>query len=207
MTLCENSILQLRERIKPYMSERRHRHTLGVEKAAARIGCLIMSDKVAELRVAALLHDIAKERTVDEQLEFIHSCGISLTDEDANTKSALHAFAAPGLIKRDFSEYASDEILKATFTHTLGSPDMSIFAEIIFLADFVEDSREYESCRKTAEYLFSSLSNEVDHEHNLRVLHTASIMAINYTELSLSARGEKINSTSVSARKMLENLI
>ncbi len=206
MIFEDRDILDLKSKIRSYMSEKRYLHTLGVEAAAERIGSVILPARVNELRVCALLHDIAKELGRGEMLNLIRAYPSNLTDEDLDTESALHSFAAPELIKRDFPEYASEDILSAVFTHTLGSEDMDVFSEIIFVSDFVEEHRQYEGCIKTARYLFSHLSRKNTISENIAVLHRATVMCIDYTEESLKKRGLKMNKRSFATREMFKNL-
>lgn len=203
----EQDIRQLRSKVKLCMGDKRYTHTLGVEAATIRIGGILLPNRVSELRVAALLHDVAKELETEELLRLIGAENYKLSDEDLNTLPALHSFAAPALIKRDFAAFATDDVLQSVFTHTLGSADMDLFSEIIFVSDFVEENRSYESCRETAEFLFSSLSLNKTNEENIMLLHTATVMCIDHTEESLLKRGLKMNSTSIAAREKFLKLI
>lgn len=203
----EQDIVDLRGKVKLYMSEHRYIHTIGVENAAIRIGNVIMPDRVNELRVAALLHDIAKELPNAELTLLIDKELQGLTEVDMDTFAALHSFAAPALIKRDFEHYATDSVLEAAFTHTLGSDTMDLFSEVIFVSDFVEENRTYIGCRKTAEYLFGSLSPDKACEENVYVLHTAALMCIDHTARSLSQRGLTMNPRSIDAFDMLSKSI
>ena len=159
-----------------------------------RLGEIYLPEKLAELRCAALLHDIAKELSEVEQLNLMRASSISLTDEDFNTPSAYHSFAAQALILKDFSEFSTPDILSAVFNHTLGAADMSLFDKIIFIADYIEEGRVYESCSKTRKFLFDSLEEGVD---KLVALNRAICLSIESTRESLMARGMKMNSRSI----------
>ena len=70
----------LRSEIRSHMDERRYRHTLGVEKEM-----LYMADGLApELRyeasLAALLHDITKCLSAEEQKAYCQLHGLALFD-------------------------------------------------------------------------------------------------------------------------------
>lgn len=207
MIIFESDILDLREQIKPYMSERRYLHTLGVERAVIRLGDILMPHMVSELRVAALLHDIAKDISKEEQLTLISTYYDHISDEDISTVPALHSFAGPPLIKRDFSKYALESILCAVRLHTLGAFGMSLFDEIVFLSDFIEDTREYPVCKAVAEFVYTGLSPKNTHQENLAVLHRAALMSIDHTIASVESRGQKVNSSALKTKEYLLTLL
>ena len=62
MKYTDLQIEKLRKEVGDRLSEKRFVHTLGVEKMAAYIGQRVMPESVSELRAAALLHDISKDR-------------------------------------------------------------------------------------------------------------------------------------------------
>ncbi len=195
----------LRERVGARLSEKRFKHTLGVEKAAFLLAKSCLPDDLHSLCAAALLHDIAKEYTDDEIISFIEADGIILGDDELSSPAVLHSFAAPFIIKRDFSEFCDEKILSACKNHTLGSPDMSIFDEIIFIADYIEDGRSYESCIKVREALYSSLTD--DRIQNIKELHKAVISSIDYTKSSLEISGKHINSKMLLTRNTIMSKI
>ena len=67
---CE-SLCLLREKLRSVLSEHRYEHTLGVERAAVRIGERCLPEMICELRAAALLHDVAKEMKMEKQQEIL----------------------------------------------------------------------------------------------------------------------------------------
>ena len=120
MNFTEQQISDLRSRVKKRLSEKRFKHTLGVEKAAVYLAEKCISDSIDEIRVAALLHDISKEYSEAEHLEIIDLNNISLTDEDKASVALLHSITGPCVVERDFSEYATDRVLSAIRNHTVG---------------------------------------------------------------------------------------
>ena len=207
MIFNEDKIIHLRNAVKAKLSEKRYLHTLGVEQMAKHIGAIIMPDRVDELSVAALLHDVAKELAYDEQIALTKASGLDYTEEDLLTKPALHSFAAISVIKGDFSEYATADVLSAVANHTFGNAEMSLFDEIIFISDYAEQGRTYPSCVAVREYLINNLSLENNHKYNVNVLHQASLDATNSTVSSLQERGNLINSRTLKAKSFLEGLV
>ncbi len=148
-------ISRLREYVTATLSQHRSQHTFGVEKTAVRMAELFLPEKIASVRCAALLHDITKEFNLKKHLQILQECGIIINDDYKTTPSLLHAITATVVIPSLFPELATDEILSAVRWHTTGKPDMSVMEKIIFLADFIEDGRTYESCIRVREYFLS----------------------------------------------------
>jgi putative nucleotidyltransferase with HDIG domain len=126
MIFDEKQIDALRERVRCSMSERRFTHTAEVEKMAVRICALYLPEKTDILRAAALLHDITKEKSTDEQLEILALHGAEITALDRLSPKTLHARTAELVIVDDYSEFASPELLLAVRRHTTGSADMTL---------------------------------------------------------------------------------
>lgn len=207
MIFDNDSLSNLRLSVKERLSEKRYKHTLGVEKMARMLGEVILPDKVGELCAAALLHDIAKEMTYEEHLQLLSNSGIDCTEDDIATKPALHSLAAVPVINQDYPEYASEDILSAVKNHTLGAPGMSVFDEIIFISDYAEEGRTYYFCIEVNKELLGSVRKENSFENNVNALHNASLKAIKSTIASLSGRKEKINGRTLLTKKYLEDTI
>ena len=173
--------------VKERLSEKRFKHTLAVRDMALRLGKIFLPDKLYELEAATLLHDITKEVGIEENIALMGDLWNTLSDEERQSPQIFHAYSAPVLIKREFKEFAKEDILSAVFKHTVADEDMSIFDMIIFLSDFIEQSRVYEASIKTREYLFGALCD--DATSNITALIKASIMEIDFTIEHIKKKG------------------
>jgi predicted HD superfamily hydrolase involved in NAD metabolism len=178
--LGEIEISALRKKIKNLISEKRYDHTLGVEECAVSLSKKCLPGFEFEIAAAALLHDVTKELSSGEQLSLLLLSDIHLTDDELQSPEIFHSLTAPYVIKRDFSEFATRNVLSAVENHTVGAPDMSVFDEIIFLSDYIETGRKYDSSKKLHNYVFENLSDS-DIESNIAILHEASLISINCT--------------------------
>ena len=203
----EQSINKLRSYVERNLSTKRFLHTLGVERLAAALGEIIIPDKVDEIRVAALLHDITKELPINEQLSLMRDSDKVYSDEDYSTIPALHSFSAPVFIKKHLSEYATVDVLSAVENHTLASNHMTLFDEIVFLSDYAEDGRQYASCVAVRSFISSNILCVTSYENSILSLHKAALMAIDATIDSLILRGQRINKRTINTKKYLEKLI
>ena len=50
-----------------------------------------------------------------------------------------------------------DDILNSILNHTIGKEAMTIYEKIIFISDYIEPNRVYESCIKVRKLAFESL--------------------------------------------------
>ena len=200
MIFSNDSITELRALIKPRLSEKRYAHTLGVERAAVRLAKLCTPDLVSEAAVAALLHDVTKEIPYEGQKKLLS--GSFVASEDYESPAILHAYTAPIVIKKDFSAYATGNVLSAVYNHTVGSPDMSVFDEIIFLADFIEDTRSYEASKDLQSFVWNNMK-DADTEANIKILHRACVEAVDAAIINLIKHKKNINTKNILTRNAL----
>lgn len=200
MRFDEAMISSLKNKVSARISERRFRHTLGVERAASRIAAEILPESINEIRCAALLHDVTKELSVGEHIEIMNALSERPTDSDYMSQPLYHSITAPVVIRRDFPEYATQNILSAVRNHTSGAPDMSLFDEIIFLADFIEDNRTYEACKEIREEFFSSLDTLRDREEKIQMLHKTTVKVLDFTIVYIVNNTMYLNERTVETR-------
>lgn len=202
MIYDEKSLDALKESVEIRMSPERFLHTLGVMETATYLADFCMPRSKFDIAVAALLHDVAKELTFDEQMSLIKSFNLKIDKEELNAPKTLHAQTARIIIERDFSEYATEKILNAVKYHTVGSPDMSLFDEIIFLSDFIEPNRKYASCISLREEVYNGLSR-TSKEENILLIHNAVVRAIDFTIANLIKNKRFISPKTVLTRNAL----
>ena len=204
VVFTEESILKLREAVKIRLSEKRFSHTLGVERCAEKLGNLILPERINELRAAALLHDISKEIPFEVQFEILKRNDFPLTEEDKATLGVIHSFTAPYVVSENFPDFATRDILSAVYNHTLGCEDMSIFDKIIFVSDYVEETRKFESCIAVRKLLFNGIESLNASDRIIR-LDEAVLAALNGALEALGRMGQPINSRIYITKKYLES--
>ncbi len=159
------------------MSEKRRKHTLAVEEMAARIGEIYAPDKICTLRAAALLHDITKEYPTEKHIEICRAHGYEPTDVDMFAPKTFHAKTAAMLIPALYPEFAEDEVVSAVRWHTTGHAEMTLTEKIVYLADYIDDTRKFDDCVKLREMFWSKnpqTMNEKEREAHLREVLIAS---------------------------------
>ena len=206
MIFNNEAICKLRAIAKDMLSDKRYNHTLGVEDMAAHLGSVLMPNMVDELRVAALLHDITKELSYEAQISLIESSDTECTKEDLLTTPALHSFSAAPYIIQNLEEYATQNILSAVANHTLGNADMSIFDEIIFLSDYIEQGRNFPACIAVRNYVFENINPQKSQNENVYALHMACLDSINHTIESLHNRNEHVNVRTIITKEYFDKI-
>lgn len=201
--ITDNMIMELRETIKSSMSEKRSYHTLAVEQMAIRIADIYVPDKKNVLRAAALLHDITKEIKTDGQISLCAEYGIELSDQDILAPKTLHARTAAARIALQFPEFADPEVVSAVRWHTTGKANMSLCEKIIYLSDYIDDSRTFEDCVRVREHFFDfDFANASDKE-KLEHLDDTLIYSYDLTIKELLVKNAPIAKDTFNARNEL----
>lgn len=193
----------LRDRVRATMSDWRFTHTAEVEKMARKIGEIYLPEKLGELCAAALLHDITKEKSTADHLEILASHGVEITELDRISPKTLHAKTAELVIADDYSEFAVPEVLLAVRRHTTGSADMTLLDAIIYLSDYIDESRKFDDCVKLREYFWSAEPQKMSEEQRIEHLYKTLILSFDMTLSALIAEGAPISPDTVSARNAI----
>ena len=132
---------ELYEIVGERLSDKRFKHSEGVVKRAAEYAKIYgVDEKIVKL--VAIAHDIAKELTEEEALDFIDKYNIQLDDIEKLNKSLLHAKIGACICQNEFG-FESD-MVNAIKYHTTGRANMSMLEKIVYLADATEENRNYD---------------------------------------------------------------
>ena len=182
------------------MSEKRYRHTLEVEKMAARLAKIFAPEKENILRAAALLHDVTKEYSASVQIALAEKYGIALTELDKCAPKTLHAMTAAASIPFDYPEFAFEEVISAVRWHTTGHEGMTLCEKLVYLADYIDMSRTFPDCVKLREYFFSKELEEMTLEEKLWHLELTLLMSYDMSIAALIEDNAPVSPDSLSAR-------
>ncbi len=196
----EKVLAELRHDIRLYMSGKRLLHTFAVEREAIALSAIYAPDSEYELRAAALLHDITKELSLEKQLQLCREFGIMYTENETLTPKIFHSRTAETVIKRDFSELAVPSVLSPIRWHTTGRDQMNLPEIILFLADFIEDTRTFESCVELRRFFYEGLSGRGGVDKWQMHLTDTMILAFDMTIKELLSAGTPIHPDTIAAR-------
>ena len=203
ISITEEMLNELRENIAKAMSAKRARHSFEVEKMAARLAELYLPEKELELRAAALLHDITKEYDEKVQLSILTKPGIEFSIKDRLAPKTFHARTAALLIPELYPEFASYEVMSAVRWHTTGRENMALIEKLLYLADYIDMSRDFEDCVKLRDYFCSANPEKMGEEERLAHLNRTIVMSLDMTISSLIKKGAVISTDTMNARNSL----
>lgn len=124
---------------------RRIPHIRGTEQAAVALAQRWGGD-MEKARRAAILHDCTKYLSGEEQMRLCRRYGEELDELEQRAVKLLHAKTGAWLARDRFG--ADDDIFDAIYWHTTGKPNMTLLEKIIYLADYMEPTRDFPGVEK-----------------------------------------------------------
>lgn len=181
------------QRITDYLnknlSAERYRHTICCAGLAAELAMIYGEDKNKAYK-AGLLHDVAKELSVDKMREYIKNNGMHVDVYMENNPALLHAYASAAMAEVIF-DVDDKEILSAITYHTTGKENMTLLEKIIFIADASDESRTYD---KKIEQWRELAKNDID---------AAILKVLDFNIVKVVNRGFVLHENTVKARNYL----
>jgi predicted HD superfamily hydrolase involved in NAD metabolism len=191
-----NTLLERAEDLaRSRLSERRYEHTLRVADTAENLA--LAHDLDADrARLAALLHDAAREMGPEEFLNLADKWHLQVGDPEQQSPKLLHGPVAAELAKRELG-VDDEDVLGAVRAHTTGRPGMGPLALVLYVADKIEPARDYpsvgrlrtlarEDLRRAAE---ESLRRAIAHnEERGKATHPASLKMLDWLEADRTAQ-------------------
>ncbi len=201
MRPTEQQLLALREAVEfdSSMSEKRRTHILAVEKMAVKLGALYAPENVDILRAAALLHDLTKEYTTERHVDILRRAGYEPRDVELAAPKTLHAMSAAVLIPSIYPEFADGEIVSAVRWHTTGRAGMTLTEKLIFLADYIDESRKFEDCVKLRHIFFDAEPDKMTATERLAHLDGVLLLSYKMTVSALVSESSCIHPDTVGA--------
>ena len=137
-----------------YLKYKRIPHVLGTEQEAVRLAERYGAD-VRKAQVAALPHDCTKKLDMEQQLALCRRYGIRLDELEQKALKLLHAKTGAAIARDVFG--VDDEIYRAIWWHTTGHANMTLLEKIIYLADYIEPSRDFPGVDKLRSVCYKDL--------------------------------------------------
>ncbi|MEW5691835.1 MAG: bis(5'-nucleosyl)-tetraphosphatase (symmetrical) YqeK [Candidatus Hydrogenedentota bacterium] len=180
----------LKQRLKRELSEELYRHSLGVSKTARNLARKhhINEDKAY---ISGLLHDCARDFNKEELRELIKKHKIRLDKYEQNISSVWHSIVGSVLAKKVYGIKDRD-ILKAIREHTTGSNRPGDLSILIYISDFIEPGRKFDSLEE-----LRKLSS--------KDLYKTAYLTINKKMKHIKKKGKTIHPATLNFRKYIEN--
>jgi nicotinate-nucleotide adenylyltransferase len=194
---------ELRVSIQKSMSPKRYSHTCAVETMVARLCELFCPENTTELRAAALLHDLTKEESLEKQLQLCREFDIIVQSGDVLAPKTFHAKTAAALIGRDYPDFASEAVVSAVRWHTTGHAEMTLGEQLLYLADYIDDSRMFPDCVRLRNYFWRADPAAMDECARMAHLYDTLILSFDMTMRHLLDENATISLDTILARNAL----
>ncbi len=178
---------QLRCVALSYLKPKRMAHVLGTEQEAVRLAHRYGAD-AHDARVAALLHDCTKKLDIDEQLQLCERYGVELDEMQRWALKLQHALTGAEIARHVFG--VNDAVYEAIRWHTTGKADMTTLEKVIYLADYIEPSRDFPGVEQLRETVYEDLDRGL-------------LMGLEMTVEEMKERGNPVHEHTLQARDFL----
>lgn len=148
MEKAEELLNKIDNDLKKVLSEKRYNHSTGAMKKAEELAKIYKID-VNKAKLVGLAHDIGKELSKEEMLEYARKNNIEVDSVEEVNVGLLHAKIGADICKKKYG--FSQDMQNAIKYHTVGNENMDLLAKIIYVADKIEDGRTYNSEEKMKE--------------------------------------------------------
>jgi predicted HD superfamily hydrolase involved in NAD metabolism len=187
LKVSENAI---RQRVQASLSAARFEHTVGVVETAEQLAQRYGVD-VKRARLAAWIHDVAREWPAEQLMQFAEK--VEIPSGFASIPAILHGPIGAHLAGEWFG-IDDEDVKNAIRYHTTGRVGMSDLEKVIILADAIEPGRRYPGVERIRELA-------------LRDLNTALAESFDNTLLYLIKTHQPIFPLTVMARNELWELV
>lgn len=172
----------MKENLKPS----RYTHSLGVEKMASELAQIYGQD-VEKAAFAGRYHDIAKCFTPEVMNDYVRKFGLS--DDYLDNNALAHSKVAAELLRTQFG-VKDEEVLWAVKSHTTGRAGMSMLEEVVYVADAIEDNRNYPGLKE----LQDKARKDID---------AACLEIMDFTISRIIAKGRTLDNDTAEAREYI----
>lgn len=181
-------IKQIEKILKGMLPERRLKHSLNVSKCAVKLSEIYKCDK-EKAEIAGLVHDCAKYFTGEQIEDSIKRFNVELDPLEVNNIALSHSVIG-SYVAVDIFSIKDEEIINAIKYHTTGKENMSLLEKIIYMADLIEEDRNFPRVEELRELTYSgkleealllSFNNTIKFViDNNQLIHPRTIKARNY---------------------------
>lgn len=183
----EELIEIIKNDLEKSLSPKRYEHSLSTMKKAEELAVKYNQD-ITSVKLTALAHDIAKEMKPEEYIKYANKNGIHLKKIDRTIISTLHGIIGADMVYKKYG--FNKKMQEAIYYHTTGKARMNMLDKIVYIADKIEDTRDYEGVKKLRELVENNSIEEailydIDYItipsmiRRERVIHTNSVEARN----------------------------
>ncbi|KMT21556.1 bis(5'-nucleosyl)-tetraphosphatase (symmetrical) YqeK [Clostridium cylindrosporum] len=170
------------------LNEKKFNHCVRVEKMAIKLSKVYGIDE-EKTKIAAIAHDCAKFFSGDKMLSYMKKHNECIDEIQMNVPYLLHGPVGALRLKEKFN-INDEDILNSIAYHTTGRKGMSTLEKIIYIADLIEEGRDFKGVEEIRKEAFKNLDK-------------ALIMGCNTTMSYVMLKGQIIHPSTVELRNSL----
>lgn len=178
----------INDKLKEMLPPKRFNHSLNVAKCAYDLSEIYNCNK-EDAYIAGIMHDCAKYLNKNEVKYYVEKYNIYLDCLEENNLALSHSIIGSYIAKYELN-IKNEDIINAIKYHTTGKENMDILEKIIYMADLIEEERNFPGVEllreltysgKLDEALLCSFNNTIKFViDNNQLIHLRTIEARNY---------------------------
>lgn len=178
----------INNKLKEMLPERRLVHSINVATCAVKLSEIYGYDK-NKAYIAGLVHDCAKFLSDDEVDFYVNKYNIKLDDLEKCNLALSHSVIGSYIARYEFN-IEDENIISSIKYHTTGKADMNLIEKIIYMADLIEEGRDFNGVNELRELSFNnkldkalliSFNNTIKFViDNEQIIHPRTVEARNY---------------------------
>ncbi len=180
---------KIRFKLNEMLPKHRILHSEGVAKCAVKLSELYGCDK-EKAYLAGILHDCAKYLNEEQVKDYVDKYEIYLDEYEKYNLALSHSIIGSVIIRHEF-DIEDIDIITAVRYHTTGKSNMDLLEKIIYIADLIEENRNYPGVDKLRELTYS------------KQLEEALLLSFNNTIKLVIDRNQIIHPRTIEARNYI----
>lgn len=184
-------LIDVKNRLSAVIRKKRLCHTMMTCCEAVKLAAHYGAD-TKKARLAAMLHDCIKLPN-KELLEYCDERFIDVSEEERLNPYLIHSRLGAALASEEYG-VADPEVISAIRSHTLGRVGMTLMDKIIYVADKIEPTRDFEGVQEMRETAY-------------RDINKAMLMVMQHSADYTAASGRKVNPATRAVMDCIENEI
>jgi len=152
-----SKLSSIKGKLERELSRQLFEHSIEVMQYALKLADAFGYERKDKVELAAILHDNCKELSFEELQKIANDLGYELSEIDKLVPQTLHAKVGALRAIHEFS-IADKDIFEAIFYHSTGKQGLGVLGRIIYCADKLAPSRNYEEVDKLRQLKKDGLS-------------------------------------------------
>ena len=159
-------------------------------EAAIRAGEQAADEELAA--EAAILHDCTKKAKRPEQLALCERYGVVPDELERESEKLMHAKTGAAVAEREFG--CAREVVDAIRWHTTGKAGMTLLEQIIYMADYIEPTRDFEGVEPLRALAYEDLDR-------------AMLLGLDMSLEEIAEQGNPVHPNTLAARAWFEQIV